>query len=103
MIFSGKYMFMADLSQYIFNMNFTRAQEAAADKGALLRLQEAHVDNHGFRDFFARMAKLDASSTFLSDHPSDRSRFDVAESVKNQNVKPVLTAEEWKILKADYS
>jgi predicted Zn-dependent protease len=103
MIFSGKYTYMADVSRYLFNMNFTRSEEAAADKSALLRLQEAHVDNHGFRDFFARMAKLDASSTFLSDHPSERSRFDVAESVKNQNIKPVLTADEWRALKADCS
>lgn len=99
MIFTGTDSSVSSISRLIFEMKFTRGEEAQADKGALERLQQAHVDNRGFKDFFQRMAKQSSSSmSFLSDHPSDEDRVQMAEQYQNKNVTPVLSADEWKIL-----
>ena len=34
-------------THYFLTMGFSRSQETEADEGALLRLQKAHIDNHG--------------------------------------------------------
>jgi predicted Zn-dependent protease len=99
MIFSGNYSFATDVTNYLFNMNFNRSQESSADKGALLRLQQSHIDNQGFKHFFISMEKNNSSSIFLSDHPSNRARLEMAGNFNNQNVQPILTADEWKNFK----
>ena len=87
-------------SKYFLHMGFSRSQEAAADEGALLRLQKAHINNQGFKNFFKRMKDLASVPTFLSDHPADQARAEMVEKFQNQNTKPIMTNEEWKNFKA---
>lgn len=91
----------AVFARYLVNMDFTRSQETQADEEGLCRLQKARVDNRGFRDFFERMEKEKGASTFLSDHPSNRARIEMAERFKTQDPQPIMTKAEWGILK-DY-
>jgi predicted Zn-dependent protease len=85
-------------TNYFLNMRFSRRQEAAADEAGLLRLQKAHIDNKGFKDFFDRMEDSTAD-TFLSDHPSNISRSELVSSYKNGAVTPVMTGAQWQALK----
>src|SRR5262249_12293612 len=89
----------AEWSNYFLKMDFTRGQEAQADEGGLKRLQKAHVDNQGFKHFFERMETSGTAQDFLSDHPSNRARIEMAKQFDNQNVQPILTQDEWKNLK----
>lgn len=98
MIFTGTDTGMSNITRMIFQMKFTRGEEAQADKGALERLQQAHVDNTGFKNFFQRMAKQSSAMSFISDHPSDEDRIKMVEQYQNKDVKPVLTEDEWKSL-----
>jgi len=81
------------------DMGFSRSQEAQADEDGLARLQKAHVDNQGFRRFFERMAKSGSAPVFLSDHPSNQSRMEMVDRFVNQDVAPIMTRDDWKILK----
>ncbi len=101
MVFSGGAdTSAADWAQYFLTMNFTRQQEDEADRGGLARLQQAHVDNKGFREFFERMEEEDGTaSKFLSDHPSSQSRAELVKEFPNSDVKTVLAPEEWAVLK----
>jgi predicted Zn-dependent protease len=100
MIFSAGQSSMADWAKYFFNMSFTRSQEAQADEEGLRRLQKAHVDNRGFRQFFERMEKSETALAFISDHPANTERMQMVEGFDNQNVKPIMTRDEWMILKS---
>lgn len=95
----GQHSSAADWVQYFLNMDFTRTQEVQADEDGLRRLQQAHVDNRGFRQFFERMEKTDSTATFLSDHPSNRERLEMARRFDNRDVSPIMTATEWQLLK----
>ncbi len=86
-------------ARYLLNMDFTKGQERQADEDGLKRLQAAHVDNRGFKDFFQRMERETGASSFLSDHPSNRARIEMVEKFKNENTQPLMTAEEWAQLK----
>jgi len=90
----------AGWTNYFFNMGFTRTQEAEADEGALLRLQKAHINNRGFGQFFERLKEMASFPDFLSDHPSSGSRSEMVKKFQNQNTKPIMTEEDWKIFKA---
>ena len=87
-------------TNFFLKMGFTRAQEAEADEGALLRLQKAHINNQGFRDFFERMKGLSIIPPVLSDHPSDGARSEMVVKFQNRDAKPVMTDEDWKSFKA---
>jgi len=93
---------VGNFAKYLLNMDFTKSQETQADEGGLKRLQIAHVSNQGFKEFFQRMEKEDSSSLFLSDHPSNQARIEMVEKFTNQDTQPILSPEEWKILKNAY-
>lgn len=95
----GQHSSAADGAQYFLNMDFTRAQESQADVDGLARLHHAHIDNRGFRQFFMRMEKTESSIAFLSDHPSNRERFELARRYSNQDSRPIMTDNEWRVLK----
>ena len=101
MIFSGEGASAADWTHYFLTMGFSRTQEAQADEDVLRRLQKAHVDNHGFKDFFQRMKKEDSSLSFVSDHPSTDTRIEMVSRFTNKEAKPIMTQKEWLIIK-DY-
>ncbi|MGH7739181.1 MAG: M48 family metallopeptidase [bacterium] len=88
-----------NLAKYFLNIDFTRSQEAQADEDGLKRLQKAHINNRGFRQFFERMELKNPSSAFLSDHPSNRARIEMVERFKNVDVRPIMTPAEWAVLK----
>jgi predicted Zn-dependent protease len=90
----------ATWSNYFLKMDFSRRQEAQADEGGLERLQKAHVDNKGFKDFFARMEETSAAEQFLSDHPANNARIEMVGQYPVQNPQPIMTPGEWKILKS---
>jgi len=91
---------MAEWSNYFLKMDFSRRQEAQADEGGLQRLQKAHIDNKGFKDFFARMEETTAAEQFLSDHPANSARIAMVDQYPVQNPQPVMTPDEWKVLKS---
>ncbi len=98
MIFGGQST-SASWTQYFLNMNFTRAQETQADAAGLERLQKAHVDNHAYRNFFERMEKLGSTPAFLSDHPTNDARSKMIAKFANQQTTPIMTQDEWMVLK----
>lgn len=99
-IFSGGSTSNAKLAHYFLHMSFSRSQEAQADEGALLRLQKAHIDNRGYKQFFERMKTTSSLPSVFSDHPSEQSRSEMAEKFQNQDTRLLLTDEEWKTLRA---
>lgn len=84
--------------QYFANITFTKKQEAQADEGAFKRLQKSQVSNQGIKDFFVRMEKEKSFANFLSDHPANKSRLQMAEKFSNDNTRAILNEDEWKIL-----
>lgn len=89
----------ASFARYFLNMNFTRSQESQADEDGLKRLQKAHISNLGFKRFFERMEKENSTPVFLSDHPADQTRMEMVDRFKNEDDQPLMTSEEWAILK----
>ncbi len=89
----------AGFARYLLNMSFTRDQEAQADEGGLRRLQAARVDNQGFKSFFERMEKKGSATTFLSDHPSNKSRMEMTDQYKVKDPQPIMTKDEWEVLR----
>ena len=87
-------------AKYFLSMDFTHAQEAQADKTGLQRLQQAHIDNQGFKHFFDRMEKAGSSAGFLSDHPSNRERVAMVETFQTHDTQALMTQDEWNILKS---
>ncbi|MBF0593442.1 MAG: M48 family metallopeptidase [Candidatus Omnitrophica bacterium] len=87
-------------TNFFLKMGFTRSQETEADEGGLARLQKAHINNQGFKDFFERMKDLSVVPAVLSDHPADEERSRMAARFPTQDPKPVMTDEEWKSFKS---
>jgi predicted Zn-dependent protease len=85
----------AGFARYLLNMNFTRGQETQADEGGLRRLQAAKVDNKGFKNFFERMEKEGSALVFLSDHPDNKARMEMAGQYTVKNPNPIMNREEW--------
>jgi predicted Zn-dependent protease len=83
----------------ILQMKFTSVQEAEADRGALARLNEAHISAKGMQTFFERLEKEDIGGSFLSDHPSNRDRARWASLSQLNGSEPVLSKEEWSAVK----
>ncbi len=88
-----------DLANHFLNMNFTKSQEAKADKDGLARLEKAQISNQGIKDFFKRMQQSNFATIFLSDHPSNQARIEMAKHYHHYESKPIMTEDEWKILK----
>lgn len=89
-----------DMAMMLMNLQYSRGQERAADRGGLKRLVKAQVNVQGFEDFFKRMHKKNAGGPeFFSDHPSDVSREEMAEAYAGQKSRPVLSDTEWQELK----
>jgi predicted Zn-dependent protease len=99
-IASGDFSSTSEWAHSILQMGFSRAKEAEADEGALKRLQKANIDNTGFAQFFDRMKNEETMPTFLSDHPSSKSRHKHIQEFHNQKVIPIMAKEEWQKLKS---
>ncbi len=99
LIFGG-HSSAAQWSQYFLIMNFTRKQEALADEKGFKRLQASHVDNRAFSHFFERLEKSGSVPVFLSDHPENHARSEMAAKFDNRGATPIMTRNEWVILKS---
>jgi predicted Zn-dependent protease len=91
----------AGMIQALLRMDFTRGQEAQADEAGLRRLQQAQVDSGGLRRFFERLQKDQPDNLLLSDHPDPGDRAKLAASFPTAHSRPILTPDEWAVLK-DY-
>ena len=90
----------AGLAQALLRMDFTKVQEAEADKAGLQRLQKAEVDTKGLARFFERMKKEQGGASFLSDHPDDDSRIAMAEAYPTAHPRMIMTTAEWLVLRS---
>jgi len=84
----------------LFNLQFSRHQEREADEGGLKRLRDAQVDNAGFRRFFERLKNSSSVPAILSDHPTNEDRIQLITRYQTPSPQPVLSADEWKHLRA---
>jgi predicted Zn-dependent protease len=83
------------------NLKYTRTQEEAADRGAIARLQAAHISTQPLANFFKRLPSLGAfANAMLSDHPDSIARSQMAAAAKVEDAHPVLEDNEWQALKS---
>lgn len=80
-------------------LKFSRNQEEEADQGALERLRDGHVNVSGFNRFFSKRLGSSGLGTLFSDHPSDRSRVEMARDFLRFPSAPILGDQEWASLK----
>jgi predicted Zn-dependent protease len=87
-------------ARLFLSMQFSRRQEAEADRKGLERLRVAQVDAAGFAQFFARAQAMAAPPAILSSHPSNESRQALAMRFRGYATVPVLDPTEWAALRA---
>jgi predicted Zn-dependent protease len=85
----------------VANLQFSRADEMAADSGAVARLHRAGLSHRGMLAFFARRQKdaLADGPSWLSTHPSTVDRIAQLTAVKDlPDAQPVLDAADFALL-----
>ena len=84
----------------IATLQFSREDEASADRGAIAMLDGAGIRRDGFRDFFERLETDEGSiPEWLSTHPASGSRAESAVQVANPiPTTPALDEVEWDTL-----
>jgi predicted Zn-dependent protease len=88
------------IAYHLLTLKFSRQQEYEADEMALERLQMAHVDAAGFRQFFERAEKMPSPPQILSSHPANEFRSELAARFRGYPVDPVMDQKKWSILAA---
>ena len=86
------------IAHQFLTLHFSRQAEAEADELGLQRLRAALVDAGAFAQFFARAGSLPAPPPFLSNHPSNASRAEMAARFAGYAARPVLDDGQWKAL-----
>jgi predicted Zn-dependent protease len=83
--------------------SYSRADEAAADRGALELLKRAEIGNGGFATFFHRLEMLEAGGglpAWMGTHPETASRAAAVEAVADPRpLPPALDEDEWQAIK----
>jgi predicted Zn-dependent protease len=85
----------------VANLQFSRADEMAADSGAVTRLHRAGLSHRGMLSFFKRRQKEAslAGPSWLSTHPSASDRIARLNAVKDlPGARPALDAEDFALL-----
>jgi beta-barrel assembly-enhancing protease len=90
----------SQIAYLLLTLKFSRQQENEADELGLRRLQAARVDAAGFGQFFARAEKMSAPPEFMSNHPSNEFRAQLAAHFRGYPVEPLMGEAEWAELKA---
>lgn len=91
---------LGGLAPAMVGLQYTRGQEHQADADGLQRLVQAQVSVQGFEDFFDRMRRHGPHGPdFLSDHPSDTARAELAAQYLKRPSRPVLSEGEWQALR----
>ncbi len=88
-----------NVTDLFLRMTFSRGEESQADAAGLHRLQIAHINNAGFKNFFERLGKSGLADKFLSNHPANQARIDMVNDYDNTDTRPAMSEAEWKILK----
>ena len=83
----------------ILNLRFSREQEREADEGALQRLHDGRVDVAGFESFFRRAESMNSVPTFLSSHPANDARAQMAQRFAGAASDPIMSRSEWALVK----
>ena len=89
----------SELYRTILNMQFTKANEAEADRGGLERLVLAEIDPLPLSQFFERLAHEAHIPALISDHPDSAKRAELALQVRVEHPRPILSVPEWVALK----
>lgn len=89
--------------QELAGLQFSRAQETAADSGGYDRLLAAHIDPHGMASFFEKLQQatgdLPGALAFLSTHPASAERA-AAIKAKLQTAPPLAPmSTNWPVIK----
>jgi predicted Zn-dependent protease len=99
--FSGLMIVDPGTAFAIANQRFSRADERAADAGALLRLDRARIDRAGFAAFFRRLqADSDNLPAWLSTHPASAERLQAIGTASPPGATPALTDAAWTALRS---
>lgn len=83
----------------IATLQFSRDTEASADRGAGAMLVEANVDITALADFFAHLGRATDVPALLSSHPATAARQDALKQFETPHSLPVLSAEQWLVLR----
>ncbi|MCE9642018.1 MAG: M48 family metallopeptidase, partial [Betaproteobacteria bacterium] len=83
----------------LLTLKFSRQQEYEADVTGLERLRAARVDAAGLQNFFARLEKGPAPPQIISNHPASEARAELAARFRGYPVEPVMSDQEWAVLK----
>ena len=93
---------VSEAAQLTLERRHSRADEAAADQGAMALLHRANIDSRGAAPFLRRLAKRTdrtAVAGLLSTHPAWAERIAAAEARQLPGA-PALTASAWQAVKA---
>jgi beta-barrel assembly-enhancing protease len=99
--YAGLLVLDPSTAYHIANLEFSRADEAAADAGALQRLRAARIRHDGLATFFERISKRYGNSVpkWLSTHPSNADRVAKLRSEPEPAAaEPALSAEAFAVL-----
>jgi len=100
--YSGLFVVDPKTALDVAGLQFSRDDERDADRGALERLDRAHVSHEGFAAFFERLqAKTDVIPAWMSSHPASAERI---ASIRHSGAskaatRPALSPAEWNALK----
>lgn len=91
----------SDGAAMFFHLGFSVGEEAAADSIGIDRMKKSQIDLNGFLSFFKKLEKMDGGLSIISDHPGTKDRMKKVQerSVLKYTSIPILTNDEWKILK----
>jgi len=101
--YSGLFVIDPKTALDVAGLQFSRDDERDADRGALERLDRAHISHEGFAAFFERLqAKTDAIPAWMSSHPASAERITNIRSSgpPKGETTPALSAHDWTALKS---
>jgi predicted Zn-dependent protease len=99
--YAGLLVLDPSTAYHIANLEFSRADEAAADAGALRRLRAAHIRHDGLSTFFERITKRygDSVPKWLSTHPSNADRIQKLRAIPEpEGARPALSEADFALL-----
>lgn len=95
--YSGMMVVDPSTAYRIANLKFSRADEQAADDGAVRRLQQAGLSARGMIEFFTRVTKKYGDAPeWLSTHPNSAQRIEaLREAAEPKQARTILSDEEF--------
>jgi len=100
---------VASAAYTLGSLSYARADELAADLGAVRMLTDAQVDPNGMIQFFRRSTQASSRDSrlmnYISTHPSNAARIEALDAeaqaeAANASPTPILSATEWAALRA---